>query len=239
MNNITYNTCYYNQPDMLKRQLENWKDFPEDWSFVIVDDCSEESPAEPIIRQAGLPHLSLYRVKEQIGFNNHGARNLAALVSPFGWLYCSDLDTMLPPEAARELSQQSLDTNHFYMFGRVQAPEMSPKNPHPNTFLMHRYQYWEAGGMDEDFVKGNASVAGCYGGDKQFTDIVNAKYPQLSLPIDVVFYGEKEFPGASVTEWPKKHGPLHKEYHERMTLKKKMGWRIPLTPVRFEWERVL
>ena len=95
MNDITLIHTYYNEPDHLRRNLETWYTFDFPIKIMIVDDGSMIHPAYDVLKDVSLPEnvtLSLYRVKDDIGFNSHGARNLAAKVADSEWLLFLDID---------------------------------------------------------------------------------------------------------------------------------------------------
>lgn len=236
MSNFTFVVPFYKNPDMLKIQIDHWKHYDKRWEFLVVDDGSPKHTAlETVKSLSELPaNLSIYKIKEDIPWNAHGARNLGALVAKFGWLFMTDIDTCLKIEDAGKLLEMKEEWNNYYMFARQRVTDSSPKNSHPNTFLVHRSQFWDVGGYDLDFT--NCS----YGGDKQFTDLLDKKYTKVMMnDVFVQYYPEDHYPGASVRDWPKKDGPFHKEYRDRLRIKNKMGWNTPNTPIRFTWERVL
>ena len=75
---------YYENPKMLERQVENWNRYAGELRgalrIILVDDGSTKYPAEPIFKHCKMPK-KLYRVKEDIPWNQHGARNLGAKVA--------------------------------------------------------------------------------------------------------------------------------------------------------------
>ena len=94
-NKLTLIHTYYDEPELLKKQIARWNLFPTPIDVLIVDDASQKYPAYDILKDVSLKEgvrLSLYRVKEDIGFNSHGARNLAAKVAETEWLFFTDID---------------------------------------------------------------------------------------------------------------------------------------------------
>ncbi len=186
---ISLITTYYNQPRMLARQLHEWANYPEEtrrhFRFVIVDDGSSQPASDVLLQYQSplIPGLMLYRIDTDIPWNQHGARNLAAMEADVGdWLLMLDIDHVLTAENAARLvdARDLLDARRWYRFPRERIgaaddtrtkdltrrgidPTLTraPVNPATNCFLVKRANYWAAGGYNEDFC-------GCYGGDSQF-----------------------------------------------------------------------
>lgn len=151
---VTFIYTYYNQIDMLRQQLENWRNYPEGLrnriKFMLVDDCSRRPAAELV----GNPNidLSIYRVLEDKYCNIGGARNLGTKVCETSWMLHSDMDHIIPPAAAEAmLKLAALDERKIYKFQRID-PQTGKTKIHPGTMLLTTEVYWEVGGCDEDFV---------------------------------------------------------------------------------------
>jgi glycosyltransferase involved in cell wall biosynthesis len=125
--------------------------------FLLVDDGSPEpailAPNSPI-------NLTLVRVKENIPWNQPGARNLGLKLAEGDWVIASDIDHILPAEGLRQVLSLNKDRGTVYFFERTVEGGLA-KNPHPNSFLISRQTFWEVGGYDEDFC-------GHYGYDDTF-----------------------------------------------------------------------
>lgn len=182
INNLTMIYPYYNAPKMLQAQMVNWDLMPEELVprvlIILVDDGSQEYPALDVVRDYGTRRfdLRLYRVLVDIPWNQHGAKNLAAMEAPDSWFFISDIDhTLTMGSLRRVFDKQDLDKGCFYTVHRDTAyfndagevdfrpmlnKDGNPK-PHPNTFLLTKRAYWGAGGYDEDYC-------GTYGGDGPF-----------------------------------------------------------------------
>ena len=61
-------------------------------------------------------NLKGYRVKQDIGFNNHGCRNLAMLKSETHWNWLIDIDAMPTSELIQAILTTPLDEKQFYVF---------------------------------------------------------------------------------------------------------------------------
>ncbi len=153
---LTLILTYYNQGEMLKRQLKVWEGYPaelrREMQFLIVDDCSKV-PARDVIGPApkGL-NLAIYRILEDKYCNIGGARNLGTQVAESEWMVHTDVDIIIPAGAAREmLSLARKNERKIYKFNR-RFTDTGVMKIHPGTMLLTRTLYWEIGGCDEDFV---------------------------------------------------------------------------------------
>ena len=151
---VTFIYTYYNQKEMLRRQLENWETYPTKLKrqirFMLVDDASKESAAELIGETSA--NVEVYRVLEDMYCNIGGARNLGTKVCRTEWMFHSDMDHILPPEeAGKVVALVEEDERKVYKFQRIDH-ETGKTKIHPGTMLLTRTVYWEIGGCDEDFV---------------------------------------------------------------------------------------
>ncbi|MFT5466749.1 MAG: hypothetical protein ACI8UO_001849 [Verrucomicrobiales bacterium] len=151
---VTFIYTYYNQIDMLRNQLETWRNYPEGVRnrirFMLVDDCSRRTASELV----GNPNidLSIYRILEDKYCNIGGARNLGTKACETKWMLHSDMDHVIPAIAAEAmLKLASLDDRKIYKFKRIDHTTGETKI-HPGTMLLTPDVYWEVGGCDEDFV---------------------------------------------------------------------------------------
>lgn len=249
-NKITLVYAYYNSAGMLQAQLFNWLAMPKDImrhvNIILIDDGSPLKPALDVLKAnapLGLP-LAFYRVLTDIPWNQHGCRNLGADQAADGWLFMSDIDHMLPYDSLKALVYMPLDPAKFYTLQRVTAVKKEDGNlkydlmtdihgkpkPHPNTFLITRKRYWEAGGYDEDYC-------GTYGGDgpfmRQLERIATREHLQH---LDLIRWTRDLIPDAS-------QPPEYREAYRglyRPLFEKKGGGKAhkPTSWVRFPWEKV-
>lgn len=228
---------YYENPGMLVRQIAVWNLYAgalrEAVQVILVDDGSPRFPAAEVI--AAYPcklKLRLWRIAENIPWNQHGARNLGAKVAgEGGWLLMTDIDHLLMPDQALCLAEKALDPARHYTFARTSLPELAPYKPHPNSFLVTRAAYWEVGGYDEDYC-------GSYGGDGRFTSQLSALVPEEALHVKLVRVPREVQPDASTTEWPRT-GELKDRFRSLFEAKRAAGDEKARNPLRFTWERVL
>lgn len=117
---------------------------------VIVDDCSPE----PL---GCIEGVRVYRVTDDIKWNQPGARNLGFHVSE-GWIICADIDHLVTKEMVEELKKETWERGHIYFLGREDDDVLH------NFFLIHKEDYDLIGGWDEDF-------SGNYGHDDAYFGI--------------------------------------------------------------------
>jgi glycosyltransferase involved in cell wall biosynthesis len=142
---------YYNNKTCWERQLELWTQLPQELArrieYLLVDDGSPE----PAIVPPDCPiNLTLVRIKEDIPWNQPGARNLGLKLAEGEWAVASDIDHLFPADGLSQVLSMSKDPGSMYFFGR-KGEDGSAKQPHPNSFLVHRKTFWTVGGYDEDF----------------------------------------------------------------------------------------
>lgn len=221
---------------MLAMQIANWNAYDEvtraNVSVVLVDDGSPRNPALPVIQANPCAlKIALFRIAENIPWNQHGARNLAAKAASKGWLLMTDIDHLLEPAEARKLVDANLHPGVHYVFDRVSLPDRAPYKRHCNTFLLTRDAYWQTGGYDEDY-------SGTYGGDGPFLRALAGIAPEKPARATVVRVPREVLADASTTEWPRT-GALKDAYRARHKAKNKAGREKPVNPLRFTWERLL
>lgn len=236
MNDITLIHTYYNEPEHLKRNLETWYDFDFPIKIMVIDDGSMIHPAYDVLKDVTLPDnitLSLYRVKEDIGFNSHGARNLAATVADSEWLLFLDIDHNINHWNLKTLVEESeLKPHVLYKFGGVvfTYKNVIDRRVTVNQFLISKQKYAETGGYDESFTS-------VHWGDRPFIEEVERTsrmvvFKSIILP---VFRG-----GRKITIDDAFDRPVYDE--AKMTIHMPDPYKITnLTTKRinFDWERLL
>lgn len=189
LNEITLCLAYYENPEMLLRQLNHLADLPFDLkrsiSLIVVDDGSPAAPAEEVFETSGrnglrdyIGRVELFRMDVDIRWNQDACRNLAASQAKTKWLLLTDIDHIAPEPTWRRIIEGRLNWKTVYTFTRLSGPSQSPRKPHPNSWLLTRELYDAAGGYDERF-------AGYYGTDGDFKRrlLGVAKIEQLPLPL--------------------------------------------------------
>lgn len=246
---------YYDNPKMLEKQIENWNRYKGDLrkkiEFIVVDDCSQNYPAEPIFKNLK-GAKKLYRVTKNIPWGQHHARNVGAysIKDPEAWLFMSDMDIIFTPEEAYSLFEIYLDPCRYHTFERKFVGGNKAPKYHMNTFLVKHKNYWAVNGYDVDYC-------GTYGGDGEFLGQLHAIAPQLHHG----HYSEhlksgRDISGHIITLWgyerdiipdantsggdrSRKEGKYRKLFIETRNRKKETGDLRSKNPVRWPYERIL
>lgn len=211
---------YYENPTMLARQLESLAALPEEvrgaLHLIVVDDGSPKHPAKEIATRSslgltpqlgGLASFQLFRVEVDVRWNWLTCRNIGAHHAKTDWLLFTDIDHLLPEETARFIQDKKLDPARSYRFSRVDAPDLTPYKPHPNSWLMTGERFAKIGGYDERF-------SGFYGTDGEFRDRVKLNSKEIVMLDAVLVRVPREvIPDASTT----RYGRKEKQDHEGVT----------------------
>lgn len=135
--------------------------------MIIVDDGSKDLPIEKALAGENLTDIILVKIKEDIGFNAHGARNLGMYLSKTEWNLLIDLDYNITDINLDNVL--SLDPNNIYCWM-------------VNTALIHKDVFWSVKGYDEDFVN-------IHFGDRIFFDNLAKKYNIIKMH-NIMYYRE-------------------------------------------------
>ena len=229
---ITLLYPYYQNGGMLNRHLSEWEGYKikEKFKAIVVDDGSPTDPAINHLEgvDVGFP-IELYRIKEDIPWNQDGARNLG-MTHATGWCLISDMDHLLNAKNARKLAALTYDRAVHYVPNR-EKPDGSKYHHHPNTYFLTSDLYWLAGGYDESF-------RGYYGSDSVFKRQLNEISERQMLNVALTLYSREDIPDASTTNYGRKDSQYHiLNNPELMERRKQMPG--PIKPLNFEWERLL
>lgn len=207
---------YYENPTMLERQFESLAALAEDvrgaLHLIVVDDGSPKKPARAIATASRLalpPHLGglasfqLFEVEIDVRWNWLTCRNIGAHHARTDWLLMTDIDHLLPEETARFIQEKKLDPARSYRFSRVDAPDLTPYKPHPNSWLFTQARFDKIGGYDERF-------SGFYGTDGEFRDRVKLNSKEIVMLGAVLVRVPREVvPDASTTAYGRKEQQDH------------------------------
>ncbi len=225
---------YYDNPSMLRLQCDNWSMYTDglkdEIELIIVDDGSTEYPAYDVLKSnpTGIK-TRLFRVKEDIPWNQHGARNLGAKMAEGEWLWMSDMDMVLPCESAEHLFKNP-DPDLHYVTRRIKITDLKEDGHHCNTFLVTREAYWKVGGYDEDYC-------GTYGGDGSLNRAL-CTVAKKTLSEAFVYYYPRDVYTDAATQKYEREGYYKKEYRKRFDRKRAIGDIVPKNPIRFDWEEL-
>lgn len=220
---------------MLREHQRIWAQYPvkirKSMTVVIADDGSPDFPAVEAAQDCDYD-LQIYRIVPNIPWNQCGARNLAMHCAPDGWCLVTDIDHVLMPDQAEALLQVRVHSRRYYVPDRRIMPSGEPYRRHPNSYLMTKEMYWEAGGCDEDF-------AGWYGSDATFRRALTMVGQRVELNEPwLMLYGRDTLADASTTAWGRKNTEWHSANNPTLRAKKLNGPYKAVRPLRFEWKRV-
>lgn len=234
-NEYTLVFLYYDNPQMLRAQLRCWssykKAFKRTPTIVLVDDGSPQTRAHEIVAQVGcgIP-IKVFRIHEDIRWNFAGARNLGCM-NANGWIYSSDIDTILTRDDARLLFEaDALESDSFYMPVRVWLPNLNVGRPGFVNLLFHKSKFLEIGGYDEDY-------SGHYGREEiDFFERLKKRARCLSRQ-DIRIRVMPPFLIDDACTKDVSRDPIRNR--EIYRIKSDAGFPFPIDPIRFSWERVL
>lgn len=236
MRAITLVLPYYLNRGMLIEQQRSWAALPVDLQaclhVIVVDDGSPTDPAMEVWQPpSGLASARLYRIGVDVRWNWLACRNLGVAESTTDWVLLTDIDHVMPEDTLRALITEPLNPKVVYRLSRVDAPDLTPYKPHPNSWCLTRKMFDRIGGYDERF-------SGYYGTDAEFRDRVEAKAESVVILNHVLIrYPREVIPDASTTTYGRKEDQdranVKRIREERAIIRK---WR-PLR-LTFPWERL-
>jgi hypothetical protein len=149
---------YYNHKDTFAYQFNQWSQFPQrakdNLEIIVVDDGSPDFPCEVPADLQGVD-LKVLRIEDDIAWNTAGSANLGISEAKYDWILHADFDVGIPPWCAERLLDLDLsDPKTVYWpmtWHKTSKGYEKYGKPHPNSFLMNKATFWEAGGYDEDF----------------------------------------------------------------------------------------
>ena len=252
---LTLNITYYNEPHFLEWWYKTTKDIIENHSLNVVlqicDDGSQRIPATHFFeKNEPTSYIKLFRVKEDIGFNSHGARNLLMKNTETQWNILSDIDRRYPIDTIKKIyfraERNALKKGNFYKFQHIKQKKVK-KEISLNDFIIRKDDFWLSGGYDEEFVN-------IHWGDRIFFESLELFLTPNVLRdcyIDYVRHARNVSYGNNAkTEYPDDHTLIHPKHHwydkeKRHQLKKFVKernstheGRMSKKIINFEWERV-
>ena len=232
-NTITLVMPYYNNPNMLRRHIQEWNSYSDDlkekFKVILVDDGSQVSPAKANLIPSEVS-LQLYRIKEDIPWNQHGARNLGMTFSE-GWCLITDIDHLLTEKNLKNILKYPLNKLCAYKPKRT-LPDNSYYKSHPNSYVIHRDLFWQTGGCDEAY-------AGYYGIDSTFRRRLTNYADIIEFDdIYLILYRRDTIADASTTTYGRKGSEYAVCNNHELARRKKENPQ-PIPPLNFTWERIL
>lgn len=166
---ISFVVNYYNNPDAVKKFVEwyreAWDCAPGCFELVLVDDHSHENVDASIFEM--VPNLRVFRIADDLSWNQGGARNIGALEARNRLIFFMDIDHQISME---EIPGLIADASALQLGQRVTPPrrrksrgdeEGEVLKPNINCFMIHRQDFFKVGGYDEIF-------SGHYGQEDKF-----------------------------------------------------------------------
>lgn len=151
---ISVGVIFFNQPEMLKIHLKEWSKYRDHAEFIVIDDCSSLTPVLDV------DFVKVYRIIDDIPWNQTGARNLLYHVASNNWVLSTDCDHVVTRETFDQVLRLSTDDDlDIYFLNRVFSHGLKKNRMH-SSFYCNRHTFLAAGGHDED-------LAGNYGGVDQ------------------------------------------------------------------------
>jgi len=240
----------YGQPLMLDVWFETIRSYTAEMlaelELVIVDDCGSPVAEIPEDIQALLP-CQLFRVTEDIPWNQPGARNLALEHVKTRLVLFVDPDMVFPKAMMEKMLMAGAELEEHRVIRYQLRHRMGHAKGHidpssPNTWFMHADDFRRVGGYDEDY-SGHKGWS-----DVQLLDIMRTVFKVRHDPtLYAEFYSRKEIDDADVQSLDRcvKHNKyirLGKVRQANLT----GGWGKYARDVvckrpslRFKWERVL
>jgi len=214
----------------------NWDPaLKEHTEIIVIDDCSPNHQAVDAINLKILNKrisFRLYRVMENIPWNWIACRNIGAHHAAGDWLLMTDIDHIVTPRLLHHLHKMPVETNHFYVPSRVDAPKMheNPK-PHPNSYFMSKQFFWLVGGYDE-------SYSGVYGTDGIWRRRCEAMGKRVMLDIPLIQYLPEQVPDCR-SALPRKSDEQRANVLAVTRAKEVTGQADVIKTLTFPYERVL
>lgn len=247
MTELTLVMAVYGQPRMLAEQFAAIRGYgPEvndHLNVVVVDDCGTP-PVEELEVEAmsiGVKGAKLLRVEQDIPWNQMGARNLGMHVSS-GWCLMIDPDMVFDgPMMHRMIEAASkLQRGRVAKYGLKHVSSGKLDMSSPNTYLIHRDDFFEVGGYDEDY-------AGHKGwSDVQMLDVLRSTYKiELRPDLYANFHSTASIADAMVTKLDRSTKENRKKRLKKVAQSRAAGgwarWvktRKEVPRLRFPWKMI-
>ncbi|MDD5175928.1 MAG: glycosyltransferase family A protein [Sterolibacterium sp.] len=152
---LTYITHYYlnqNRTETITALLEAYAAYAPDLldriHFVVVDDGSPLKLTPPKLDL----NLTWLRIREDIRWNQGGARNLGATYAKSDNVLLTDLDLHFPEPTLRALVDAKPCGKNIFKFMERDRATGQLRKGHPNTFFLSRARFLRFYGYDEEFT---------------------------------------------------------------------------------------
>lgn len=212
---LTLVMAVFGQPKMLATQFAEIRGYPTDvldqLTVIIVDDHGNPPVAKREVEalDVGVKDAQLYRIVDDIPWNQMGARNLG-MHKAHDWCVMLDPDMVIPASQIRGFLKAAANgrrgvVTRFALKHHNGAIDMSS----PNTYLIHRDDFFAVGGYDEDY-RGNKGWS-----DVQLLAIFGAHFKMKRRPdLWVDYYSTDQIEDAMVRSLDRSVG-VNKQLHLR------------------------
>ena len=169
---ISINLTYYNEPIWFRYWYNIFKKFHHNGANIRLNICDDGSQKQPISyffeKNPPFPNMRLFKVKEDIGFNSHGARNLLMQQTQTEWNLMTDIDRHYPLKTLYSIiEEESINNLKKGMYYSLKELTRSSKDGFSiNEYVASRTDFWKTGGYDEEFTN-------IHWGDRYFLDTLN------------------------------------------------------------------
>ncbi len=241
---LSFVMAVYGQPLMLEKWFETIRRYDDDvldrLELIIVDDHGDPPAEIPLDIQASL-RCKLFRVTEQIKWNQMGARNLGVSHAASPWVLMMDPDMVVEPPVAKRLLERipKLGPGELIKLLLRYTNDVLDSSS-PNVYLIRKADFEKAGGYDED-----------YAGHKGWSDVqflhtlegLKFKFAK-SAHLWVRYHRPRDVADATVTSLDRSVRHNRGVHIMKMGLAKSLGWakwaaKNREKNIRFQWERVV
>ena len=237
----------YGQPHMLAEQVYTILDYDIEvlrkLNVVIVDDCGEPQVdvACATVLASQVKGVKLFRVERNIPWNQMGARNLGMEHSQ-GHCLLIDPDMVFDGDMMARMMKAAakLARGRVIKWGLKHVNSGKLDMSSPNTWLIHRDDFFAVGGYDEDFA-GNKGWS-----DVQFLDIMRGCYKiEERSDLWAHFHSTASISDAMVTSLDRSTSANKKKRVKKVDQARKAGgwarWaqtRVSAERLRFPWTQL-
>jgi len=236
---ISLITTYYNEPKHLIHLLESECSDVFD-EIIIVDDGSKKYPASNVVTSFTDDRIKLFRIKDDLGFNSHGARNLAMKHCSNEWAYLTDIDRSGIGELAsivQRYVESARDKEYFKWY-------LSTEEQSINDYCIRVKDFWISGGYDEEFVN-------YHYGDKMFIERLDQYLYPTYIPYRIKptrYARETKKANIKITEYPNDKTLIEpkRDKSRKQKIIDTVGWRnenpelwIRDNILQFDWEQLI
>ena len=250
---ISVNITYYNEPLWFKYWYLMFKKFYISGTDICLNVCDDGSQRYPITdffkKNPPLPNMRVFRVKKDIGFNSHGARNLLMQQTQTEWNILSDIDRHYSFQTFARIIKAER-TNNLQLGTYYSFWELTPSSKDGYTLndcVISKSDFWKTGGYDEEFTN-------IHWGDRYFFDTLNrvaTRVTKREWEVRYVRFARSvTYEDIPTTQYPDDNTLIHPNgfwtnEKTRLALKKFVrkrnsteDGRLSKKVINFEWEQV-